>query len=54
MSTENTIRLLRSKLHAYKFGYSRAVAKKDFVAAAKWKAGFQNTKTKINEMREGL
>lgn len=54
MTTENTIRLLVSKLHAYKFGYSRAVEQKDFVAAAKWRAGFQDTKTKIDELREDL
>lgn len=54
MTTENTIRLLISKLHACKFGYDRAVAQKDSIAAAKWKTGYHHTKERIDTLRETL
>ncbi len=54
MTTENSIKLLISKSHAYKSGYDRAVAQKDAIAAAKWKDGYNRIKETIDELRETL
>lgn len=54
MSTERKIRLLRNKLHVYKFSYNRAVAEKDLDSAAKWRDGHRHIVERINKLKEAL
>ncbi len=52
MTHEYTIRLMESKLRAYKNGYYRARAKKDEEAAEKWKEGCRAIRERIIELKE--
>jgi hypothetical protein len=52
MPQDYTIRLMQSKLRAYKNGYFRALAKKDEEAAEKWKEGCRAIRERIIELKE--
>ena len=52
MTNEKTIQLMRSKLYAYRSGYLKAIARKDLIAAEKFKDGYASTKERIAELKE--
>lgn len=52
MTKEKNIRLMESKLRAFKNGYVKAVAREDDEAAEKWKEGCRSIYAEIDKLKE--
>lgn len=52
MTKENTLLLMRCKLHSFRTGYLRATAKNDEVAAEKWKNGYRAVQERIDKLKQ--
>lgn len=52
MTKESTLRLMECKLQAFKNGFWKARANKDYVAAEKWKDGCKAIQERITELKQ--
>lgn len=52
MTKESTIALLESKLQVFKNGYIRAHNKNDLKSVDKWKKGYNETLSRIKQLKE--